>query len=333
MAALTNYLPVKIKTEEKKYEQYVEKLRNLRNAVETISNTFDYDIPRDSELGQVILETEESIFEDFWDDVGFIPNDFPYSCLNTKEDYNCLYNLSFYPVVEIGDLKKLVDTLSLAILPIEYININKLFESYPSKNCSYENRLKDFYKTYKTITSRCEEFIGKQILYIVAPISCYDPYLEASHEEFLPKYFSQKLSQLSTILGLIMPTQRNLYQVLDSTSCSLDDLETMKNNFQAVRKTISACHKQLDWVRDIKNLGEMKSDASDTEVRAFSKLTPIIFSVDENIDISEPNADDKNARIAQCFGIDIPDKFFEKMGLTPIDSNAELEKITHTYIL
>ncbi len=329
MSTLTNYLPVKrFKTEEKKYEQYVEKLQSLRNPVEAILNTFDYEISNDSELGRVIIKTEKSVFKDCWNDLGFIPDDFPYSCLGSRENYNYLYSLPFYPIVEIGDLKKLVDTLSLAILPIEYINIDELFKSY--RDCDYACRLKDFYGSYLSIISHCKEFIGKQILYIVAPISCYDPYLEASSEVFLPKYFSQKFSQLSTTLGLIMPTQRNLYQILKSNSCPFDDLE---KNFQAVRKTISDCHKQLDWVRDIENLGKTEFNACDREVAAFENLTPIIFSVNKNIDISEPNADDKNARIAQCFGMDIPDKFFEKMGLTPIDNNAELEKINYLYRL
>lgn len=350
MAVLTNFLPVQElkELEVSKQKDYINRLKTFRKAVNLMSDTFDYEIDEDSDIGRHILDCEADVYQDFWDEVGFIPKDFDYSCLETKEEYTYLSDLSQYPVVKVSQLKKMADALSFVILPMDYINMDKIIEMYEEVDERYATKISNSYKEFKDIVDSCEEFAGSQQLYMLAPISFYDPWEEVSCEELLPKYFSEKLHHLSTTLGMIMPTQRNLFKMVKTNERNLATLQdTMQENFEAVEKSIEDCHKRVDWVVSLtKRLGKrvqrsearsnkmelklynMQVKVTDLEFKLYCLLDPIIFSTDAETDISDPDDDEAIARIGLCFGTDMPIDFFVEKGMTTIN-DKRFKAVTH----
>lgn len=350
MPVLTNFLPVQELEEEQvtKQKSYATQLKKFRKTVDLMSHTFDYEISEYSEIGQHILDKEAEVFQSFWDEVGFIPKDFDYSCLDTKMQYNYLSDLSQYPIVKVSELKKMANALSFVILPMSYINMDKIIEMYAEEDDFYAEKIRDSYNEFEEIVSNCRDYAGEQQLYMLAPISFYDPWEEVSSEELLPKYFPKKLHHLSTTLGMIMPTQRNLYKMIKTNEKNLEGLnETMQENFKAVEKSINECHKRIDWIEALTNslesrvrssearanrmelqLYDMHLQVTKLEYMLYCLLDPIIFSVDADTDISDSYYDGANAHIGLCFGTDMPIDFFVEKGMTTIN-DKRLKSVTH----
>lgn len=345
MSVLTNFLPVQELNEQEvsKQKDYIARLQKFREAVKLMSDILDDEIDVDSDIGRQILDREADVYQDFWDEVGFIPNEFKCSCLDTEEQYTYLSELSRYPVVRISELKKMADALSFVILPMDYINMDKIIKMYEEEDYQYATEISNSYEEFKEIVSACEEFAGSQQLYMLAPISFYDPWEEVSCEELLPKYFSKKLHNLSTILGIIMPTQRNLCKMINTSGGDLATLqETMQENFEFVKKSMEECHNRIDWVlnltKDLKKRGRHseKSNIMELELNSMTNLeyklycllNSIIFSTDDEIDISDPNDDEAIAHIGLCFGTDMPIDFFVEKGMT-IVNDKRFKYVTH----
>ena len=350
MPVLTNFLPVQKLKEGKvtKQKRYATQLEEFRKAVEVTTQTFDYKIPVDSKIGRHILAKEAKIFQDFWNEVGFIPKDFEFSCLGIRMEYNCLSILSQHPIVKVSELKKIADALSFMILPTRYSNMKKIIKMYAEKDLEYARKIQDAYDEFKEVLCYCRDYAGEQQLYMLAPISFYDPWEEVSSKELLPKYFSKKLHHIETIVGMMMPTQRNLYNMIKVNKKNLEGLnQTMQENFKAVEKSIEECHKRIDWVETLTNSLEKRLRSSearanrmelhlhDTNLRVaqlehmlYCLLDPIIFSVDADTDISNSDHDARDARIGLCFGPDMPIDFFVKQGMTIIN-DERLNSVTY----
>lgn len=306
----------------------------------------------DDTVREKILDVEKTIFQEIWKEVGFIPEQFSLSCFKTKMSYNYLSDLSQYPIVKVAELKQMADSLSFVILPIDYVNMGEIIKMYREVDCSYAEKIKNSYQEFKKVLTMCQDFVGKQQLYILAPISFYDPWEEVSRKELLPKYFSKKLWTVSTILGLMMPTQRNLYKMTKVNEENLESFQKIvQENMRALQKSIDECHKRIDWVESLtkrlinrvedleKREREMTDNMQNMQKNMQKKiaqlehkldclLDPIIFSVDAHTDISDDNSDDRGARLGLCFGTDMPIDFFVEQGMKTIN-DKRLGHITH----
>ena len=358
MPVLTNFLPAISldEVEVAKQEDYVEQLNAFRNAVNLMQQTFHIRITNSSELGTKILKKEETVYRLFWKDIGFIPADFEKSCLGTRMPYNSLSNLSKYPVTKISNLRNIANFLGFVILPIEYVNMEKIIKMYRQQNADYAKIVRKAYNEFKKTLDDCKNYTRKQQIYILAPVSFYDPWEEISAENILPKYFSPKLNDLSTTLGIILPTQRNLYKMIKNSETNIENLnETMQKNFQMVEESIHNCHKRIDWVENLtKQLSErvagtvqslevktanmamdlkaLRLQVTKLEHMLHCLLDPIIFSVNAGIDIANIACDGEDARIGLCFGTDMPIDFFIERGMTIIN-DKRFEPVTYTLTL
>ena len=350
MPVLTNFLPIQELKEREvsKQKGYITRLQKFRKAVKLMSDTFDYEIDVDSDIGRHILDCEADVYQDFWNEVGFIPKAFDCSCLKTKEQYTYLSDLSQYPVVKVSELKKMADALSFVILPMNYINMDRIIEMYKEEDYQYATKISNSYEEFKGIVSSCEELAGSQQLYMLAPISFYDPWEEVTCEALLPKYFPENLHHLSTTLGMIMPTQRNLYKMIKTNERELAFLQdTMQENFKAVEKSIEDCHERIDWVVSLTKglekrvqrsearsnkmelkLYNMQVKVTNLEHMLYCLLDPIIFSTYAETDISDPSDDEEIAYIGLCFGTDMPIDFFVEKGMTTIN-DKRFKAVTH----
>lgn len=361
MPVLTNFLPAVSlgEVEVAKQEDYVKQLNAFRNAVNLMQQTFNIRITKNSALGIKILKKEETVYRVFWKDIGCIPTDFEKSCLGTRMPYNSLSNLSKYPVTKMSNLRNLANSLGFVILPIEYVNMEKIIKMYRQQNTDYAKIVRNAYNEFKKTLDECKNYTRKQKIYILAPVSFYDPWKEISAENILPKYFPPQLKDLSTTLGMILPTQRNLYKMVKNSETNIENLnETMQKNFQMVEESIYDCHKRLDWVENLTkqlsarvnylegtvqslefrtanmamNLQAIHLRVTELEHMLYCLLDPIIFSVNEGIDISSIVCDDEDARIGLCFGTDMPIDFFIERGMTIIN-DKRFEPVTYALTL
>ena len=275
MPVLTNFLAATTLDEIKvaKQEEYVAQLSAFRDAVNNMQQTFRIRITKDSEFGEKLLKKEEVVYRKLWKEVGFIPADFDKTCLNTTMPYNALTNLSRYPVTKISNLKSIANDLGFVILPIEYISMEEIIKTYRKQNSEYAKTIKRAYDEFIRTLDNCKDYIRKQQIYILAPVSFYDPWKDVSAECILPKYFSPQLQELLRPLGMILPTQRNLYAMVKKSEKSYVELNAvMEKNFQEVEESIQACHERLDWVEDLtrkltNRVGELEGRVGELEGR------------------------------------------------------------------
>lgn len=350
MPVLTNFLSVQEISEKEASlgQKFVNQLTNQRNAFNTFSRAFEFKISPSSELGSNLLQEEKDTLVKLFNTTNSIPKEFEYSFFGRRFTYMELFDeLSRYPITNVFQLKRIADALSFIILPIEYVDIDKIFKMYYMKDKDddsigynmyvhhdlYYNRIRSAYTVFKKSieSSVKEEIIKPQNIYILAPISFYDFWLEVSSEKVIHKYFSSKLFSLSTTIGIMLPTQRNLYKIIQNNTRNISEMkETMEANFEMLKQSIEDCHSRIDWVEKTVNriqnvvasqqvqLREMKLKQEKLETMLYCLLDPIIFALDADIDISKRDSNNAKARIGLCFGPEMPIDFFVENGLTTI---------------
>ena len=358
MPVLTNFLSVQELSEEEVAlnEKYINTIREYRSAIVHMNQTFGIRIEpkgKFEEFSDILYDKEKDVLIKLLENSGYIPKEFTdCSCFGTEANYTIrLANLMKYPIVSVSQLKQIADALSFVILPIDYTDIEKVFSLYAkadSQDYQYYNR--DYY-AYSLRSAFCEfrdtikvctemSFINPQTIYILAPLSFYDVWREVSCEEILPKYFPTDLFSLSTTLGLIIPTQRNLYKMTSANTESIREMKkTMDMNFQMLKQSIEECHRRINWVERMVDslnakvasmqvkLNEAELKIAQLETMLYCLLDPIIFAVDSKVDISKPVSNNARARIGLCFGPEMPVDFFINNGLTII-SDKRFDTVT-----
>lgn len=367
MPVLTNFLSVQELSEQEVAlsEKYASQLREYRKAVECVATTFNLNIECDTGFGFQVYEKEKEALKKVFETKGFLPEEFAdkswfgrglYSRSGNILGINSfLAELSWYPTVSVAQLKMLANALSFVIIPVNYINMNTVFKMYYEMDSqqshwaqnywtrnTYASKIQMAYSEFQQKTNRCiaEGLIQPQTFYMLCPISYYDAWLEVSSEEVLYKYFSTPLYTIATTLGLIIPTQRNLYRMASTNTENIRELkETMDENFRRLKESIEECHRRISWVEEMvyrleanmqSQLKQMELKIAHLENLVYCLLDPIIFSLDSNIDISKASSNNARARIGLCFGPEMPVDFFVEKGLTSI-FDKRLDKVTYIF--
>ena len=350
MPVLTNFLSVQEISEKEATlgQKFVNELTGQRKAFKDLTRAFNLELSPYSGFGHELYEKEKGTLVKLFDTTNSIPEEFKASFFERSFEYMGFFDeLSRYPITNLFQLKRIADALSFVILPIEYVNIVEIFKMYymadkhdtevtwfsHSHTILYYSRIRDAYDLFRQSIDSCvkENLIKPQNIYILAPLSFYDAWLEVKNEKVIPKYFSNKLFSLSTTLGIILPTQRNLYKMTNSNSQNIREMkETMDANFEMLKQSIEDCHSRIDWVEKTVNriqnvvasqqvqLREMKLKQEKLETMLYCLLDPIIFALNADIDISKRDSNNAKARIGLCFGPEMPIDFFVENGLTTI---------------
>lgn len=361
MAVLTNLLSVqKLSEEEVKLSQkYINQLKRQHTAFKNLTEAFDVRINDQGDLGCELYNKEKEVFKRLFNVTNNIPKEFKTSCFGKQYKYiDYLDKLSDYPIVSLSQLKEIADALSFVILPINYVNMGSVFEMYRkadvndsdswSHSYSYSREIKEAFDSFSWIIKACakDNFIRDQNIYILAPLSFYDAWLEVKAEKVLPKYFSNKLFNLSTTLGIVIPSQRNLFKMAQTNNENIMEMKkTMDANFEMLKQSIEDCHSRIDWVETMASrmqkatnirLRNIELKQQKMEEMLYCFLDPIIFSVDDGVDISRSENNNAKARIGLCFGPEMPLDFFVARGLKTIvdkrDTFKRVTKILHPHI-
>lgn len=286
----------------------------------------------------IILEQEKKLLKDFWIKYGFIPDDIFYRIRDLR-----LSDLLEYPVVQVSELKKLADALSFVILPIDYVDMEKIINMYAKQNESYASIIKYCYDRFKGQVAYFSKYMGEQLLYMLVPFSFYEPWKEVFSEEFssIPKYFSEKLFDLSTTWDMIIPILRFLYEDIKNTKGVEEYQERIYKleryvNASKAKKAKKKLKKELYLEKHKPSCGEGLLEPEDFYHPSVQYLNPyprqciddpIIFAIDSCTDISDSSHDEHYARIGLCFGLNMPIDFFTENGLTAINDRS-FEEVT-----
>ena len=362
MPVLTDFLSVP-STPKKNKTLSLERIKELnkqREVLDTFKQTFNLRIYESNNLWKKIYDKEKEIILNLFNLTNNVPKKFETSCLGNKLDYVIKLNkISNYPFVEIQQLKEIAEALSFVILPIQYVDIYEIFNMYKKADVNdyegwydsnmYSTNIKKAYDDFETNITNCVDYdlIAPQNFYILAPLSFYDAWEEVRSAEVYPKYFSSKLINISTTLGIMIPTQRNLYKIVDMNSQNIQEMKkAMDENFRMLKQSIEECHNHIYWVEKMMHRLNLKLENTELELQKldlkqaklekmlYCLLDPIIFSIDADVDISKVEANDKLARVGLCFGPEMPVDFFVENGLqTVFDKRFKnVTKILHPHI-
>lgn len=343
MPVLTNFLPVRSlnESEQKRSDEVVSTIRTYRESLNFFQETFNNPISNDSDVAKRVISQESKKVLELWEISHDIPEEFANPCIGRyKKPHNYLADLAVYPSVKLGSLKQMADDLCFIIFPIEYTDMGKIIYTYKQESYSYGAQINSAYEQFADVVKNSESLIGSQQLYMLGPISLYDPWKEIIAEEQIKKYYSNKLSSISTVLEMSLPIQRNLYIMTKQNSKELRQLRSdMEQNINRLSDSIRDCHNKLYWVMNLnqtlskklessqQQVADLRSTVGELEYKLYCLLDPIIFSIDSDIDISAPDQDDSIAKIGLCFGADMPVDFFIENGMTIIN-DKRLEKVT-----
>lgn len=302
------------------------------------------------------------IFRDAWNKIGYIPASVGEHDLTKYGGYGYLQSVhgptlasySLYPSVRVRQIKDVAEKMGFVIVPISYMDPKKMFAPYEDLDYGYYRKLTKsydfFYHTIGFINHFFKLEEGKPInsyqIYVLAPLAFYDPWLEVSSDkDTLPKFFSSQLLTIETMLGLIIPTQRNLYVMSKTNSENIRWLnETMHNNFSEVERAIAKVSERLAWVEHVNQIlnqrvNGLEGTLAKTQLKLFElertvacMLDPVIFAVPPKTDISSPSSDDVEARVGLCFGPETSVDVFVTNGLVEFNNKA-FNKVEFPYAL
>lgn len=278
------------------------------------------------------------------------------------------YTHSSFPYVELSQLKRLADALSLIIIPVDYSNFINVVKNNIDSNKGNSKKVSEESEYWSKIYTLYNKFIKKidrQAAYILAPVNYYNLYYEAVSKEVMSKYFPKCFSELHLMLELLLPSQKITLQMIRQLiyiqASQIKDSEQVKNQFECMEEKIyEIINQNMRTLRyifpemdEIYKLGDQDMDYypkfNDDEYFKLKDtledlhmtqrepcgcwIDPLIFSIERDVDISSRSSDGVKANLGFVFGPKMPDEFFTKKGLTKTLHRTLMHKeITHTFI-
>ena len=242
---------------------------------------------------------------------------------------DCYSLLSSLPQVKLSELRRIADKLNMVIIPINYTEIEKLFETQDN-----EKELKANFKAFRKALI-CDKTRNYQ-MYLLCPIDYYSVWQQIISPVEKSIYFSEYFDNISTYIELMIPAQKNLYLATQSNAENLKTLaDSFNKNISNLNKKIYSISDKLTTVEnkmmtELKKLNEkvenleqktnkLEADLETTQLQLqkqaefiYRNLDPILFAVQEDIDVVN---DDYNCLIGMCWGEDISDNYLEFKGI------------------
>lgn len=235
-----------------------------------------------------------------------------------------LSEISKLPQVKLSNLRKISEKLNMPILPIEYCELDKVFEI----NDNSDKLKKDFDIFKKIVFNNIPSISDKYTLYIMCPIDYYSVWEQIKTDVIKDIYIPESLDDVFTTIELMIPTQKNLYVASKVNDENLKEINsTFKANVKVLSEKIVKISKKVEkheielikQKQEIENLKEENEELKIANIKRieeikllYSLLDPIIFAIDKDIDIEE---EETNVIIGMCFGADIDEHYLELKGI------------------
>lgn len=297
-----------------------------------------------------IVKREEAIIIEAWQRYQFLPAEMADSVLGKVQKGKVsfcqrrtepLVRFSALPRTNLKHIRNAAEKLSFAIIPYEYINQDGIVAKYA--NAGQKQYAKEIRAGFKDVGELCEAVgkFEKIELYILCPIAFYDLWQEVQDDQERQKLFGGELASVAMVLGMMMPAQKNLFQMSKTNADNIEKMnETMKSNFVQIEKTLDSVWSKVSWlseaidsVRRTANRAVATADAAlnkakEVERQLICLLDPLIFAVPKGTNLYD---DDVDVRLLMCFGADMPLDFFLKRGLVRVDGNGYYDPIVKVY--
>ncbi len=307
-----------------------------------------------------IVAREEQIIQKIWREEKILPAEMASSVLGEvhgkqvlpyQRKLEPLVRFSQLPKTKLGNIRNAAEKLSFVIIPYQYINQADIVAKYAETGQQgYAWEVQEGFKAVNELSATVSTW-EKIELYILCPIGFYDPWQEVKDLQTRQKIFGGELTLISTILGMMMSTQKNLYQMSKTNAENIASLSrTMEANFTDFRRTLDDMQNQISWLknevliarreaaeaksttkqaaetasyaRSIANYAAQK--AEEVSYRLAYLLDPLVFAVPQGTNLQD---DDAIARLMMCFGADMPLDFFLRRGLVKVDDNGYYDSI------
>lgn len=188
------------------------------------------------------------------------------------------YTHSSFPYVELSQLKRLADALSLIIIPVDYSNFINVVKNNIDSNKGNSKKVSEESEYWSKIYTLYNKFIKKidrQAAYILAPVNYYNLYYEAVSKEVMSKYFPECFAELQLMFELLLPSQRFM-------------LKTIRQLILAQKQLFRDSEQTASWFKSMsKEISEMAVQNMRTSQYLYEKLltkqdaSPPVISFDD----------------------------------------------------
>lgn len=200
------------------------------------------------------------------------------------------YTHSSFPYVELSQLKRLADALSLIIIPVDYSNfINVVMNNIDSNkgNSKKVSEESEYWSKIYTLYNKFIKKIDRQAAYILAPVNYYNLYYEAVSKEVMSKYFPKCFSELHLMLELLLPSQKITLQMIRQLiyiqASQIKDSERTANNIEQMTAYINEMNKE--YMSRIQNPQYPQKKYTEQEVYNYLATFPGFIGKVKDIDI------------------------------------------------
>ena len=142
--------------------------------------------------------------------------------------------------VKLSEYRKLADKFSMVITPIEYTEVEKLFQFHetPEKMVKALNFFKFLLE---------EDDSSNYDLYLVCPVDYYNVWEQIKSEKDSPIYYPEQLEDKFEMLEMLIPTQKNLYLASKINEKNIQNLAgTMEKNIGVLNTGIQKISNKMD---------------------------------------------------------------------------------------
>lgn len=280
----------------------IEELKDVYSKVESLVG----DSPElKKTIDTKISDKVKEIRTKYWTDRKYIPtklrtvDGIEVSTKNNSQDL-----LSLLPKCDLDQLRFLADKFNMIIIPLEYTEIEKLFDTQPKAE---QKMLKIAYDDYMKALSEDNE---KYDTFILCPLTYYNVWEQVKQERSISLYYPEELDNIFMTIELMIPTQKNLYLATKTNSENMIELkQSFETNIKTLSDKIDNISKKIDKMQsDSISLKNVELKKAETINYSYKDIDPIMFSVKQGTDVSKDNCE---CTISLCWGSDIEEAIFD----------------------
>ncbi|WP_297419766.1 hypothetical protein [Clostridium sp.] len=248
-----------------------------------------------------------------------------YNCDGQQADIFTALNL--LPKVKISEFKKLADKFNMIIIPIEYTEIDKLFDIQENSN-----ELKRGFNYFKELLR--QDTTTQYQCYLLCPIDYYNVWEQIKSDVVKNIYYSNFFETIFSTLELLIPSQKNLYLATKSNNENLKNIaETFDVNIKTLNNKITSISEkvnklEMDFIKEKERNTQIQleqkrheNELKDTILKQkqeidfmYRNIDPILFAVPNDVEIN--TQDESTSIVGLCWGKDIDDMIFDMKDIT-----------------
>ena len=289
-----------------------------------------------NKINEKIRKESDIIRRDKWTNSRKLPSAFQKidSCNGQSADTLTVLNL--LPKVKISEYKKLADAFNMVIIPLEYTQIDKLFDTQTNAK-----ELKSGLRYFKELLR--QDITTKYQMYILCPIDYYNVWEQIKTEVVKEIYYAPYFEFIFSTLELMIPSQKNLYLSMKANEENMKEMnasfnaniDTLNNKIRSVSTKVNKL--EVEFIKEKQKNKEiqLKQEEETQELKKvmlkqkkeieflYMNIDPGLFAVPKETNILTD--DEEVSLVGLCWGADIDAMVYDMKGITI--EHKDLKKI------